>query len=313
MKYPSLVVLFGLTATACDPGAGRELRTLTPADGTYSEERTYVSFGDSIVAGYCGWYCQDDSYAVHLSQGLADRDDLRVKYIGRGESGATMEEIADVVADNHDLIAQADIITIEGCGNDYLNARDEYLGQADCTDGRPIAHALQACKIHMTRAMREITANAQPNAQVVVMTLYYPTVKQDKANKCGDTSHFDLFLPFLIESNWWTCNEAWKRGYSCVDAMSVMNAADIDSDANLIIDSEQIRMQATIDENNILSYQARMANNRGVLADGHEKIEASAIPDDYLQPDSKHPSQQGHQGLAAAHLTVLQRNAPPAK
>ncbi len=312
MKYHWLLVLMSLTAVACDPGAGAEVRTLTPLDGTYNQEVSYVSFGDSIVAGYCGWYCQDDSYAVHMSQSLAEREDLRVNYFGRGESGATMTEIADTVESNTELLEKADIITIEGCGNDYLDARDEYLAQTDCTDGRPIARALEACKINMTRAMREITIHAKPTAQVVVMTLYYPTVLQDKSSKCGNTSHFDLFLPFLIESNWWTCNEAWKRGYECVDAMSVMNAADIDRDANLIIDSEQIRMQASVDENNILNYQARMANNRSVLADGHDKIDASSIPDDYMQSDSKHPSQQGHQGLAAEHLKLLRRTVPPA-
>ena len=301
------LMLLCIAATGCDPGAGPERRTLTPREGSYGEIRNYVSFGDSIVAGYCGWYCQEDSYAVHMGQGLADRDKLRIEYFGRGESGALMEEIADEVAANHELLATADLITLEGCGNDYLEARDTYKGQADCTDGKPIAKALETCKTNMTRALDEIKAVAKPSANVVVMTLYYPTVAEDKGNSCGTASHFDLFLPFLLQSNWWTCNEAWKRGYQCVDAMSVMNAADIDADANQIVDSEQIRMKAALDEDNMPTYQARIANNRSVLADGHAKIDADAVPDDYLQSDSKHPSQQGHQGLAAAHLALIPR------
>ena len=117
-----------------EAAAGSESKTLRPSDGTSTTTRVNVALGDSIVAGYCGLFCRLNSYGVIHAQSVANGLDAQVDYRGRAQSGEIMSQIASRAASNVADIRAADYIVIEGCGNDFLNARSTYRGQADCTN-----------------------------------------------------------------------------------------------------------------------------------------------------------------------------------
>lgn len=285
--------------------AAHESRTINPSDGTHSTTKIYTALGDSIVAGYCGWFCRTTSYAVHHSGDIADQRDARVSYRGRAHSGALMDEIADDAAGHASDIAASDYVAIEGCGNDYLGARSDYRGQSDCTDESVIAEALDICQTHMARALDTIAANQKAGAQVFVMNLYYPGMNSDKSRSCGSLTHFDVFLDYIVESNWFVCNEALKRGFDCVDAFATFNAPDIDTDGNGVPESEEIRFDPVADFDNFEGYYTRVVlENKAVLADANQKQLGAGQTADYLQSDDVHPSSAGHARLGVEHTAV---------
>lgn len=289
-------------SVGCDVAAGSEDRTFASASGTATATHDYVAFGDSIVAGYCGWYCRLDSYAAQFAQGIADQANVTVTYHGRGLSGALMQEIADEIVNDGTEIAAADTITVEGCGNDFLTARDTYQAQADCTDGRVMVAAAVACRTQMARALDAIAAHKRADATVVVMNLYYPTVAKDLTHTCAGHTDFDLFLPVLTQSNWTTCDLAWQHGFRCVDSLAVMNAADVDRDHDNVIDADEIRLDPIVDDNDFPGYHGRILNDAHVFSDAHQKVLVGGIPSDYLQEDDTHPSSAGATRLAREHL-----------
>lgn len=285
--------------------AAHESRTINPSDGTYSTTKIYTALGDSIVAGYCGWFCRTKSYAVYHSEDIADERDARVSYRGRAHSGALMRSIADDTASHASDIAVSDYVAIEGCGNDYLDARSSYRNQSDCTNETVIANALDTCQTHLVRALDTIAANQKPGAQVFVMNLYYPGMNTDKSRQCGSLSHFDVFLDYIVESNWFACNEALKRGFDCVDAFAAFNAPDVDTDGNGIPESEEIRFDPVTDFDDFDGYYQRVVlENKSVLRDANQKQLANGQSADYLQSDDVHPTSAGHARLGVEHTAV---------
>jgi lysophospholipase L1-like esterase len=302
---PVLVSFLVLGAIALAGGraeaaAADQSKTLNPSDGTYTVTRVQTTFGDSIAAGYCGLFCRNDSLTVRYAQRVANARDARVDYRGHAVSGEIMSEIvADISANLTDLRA-ADYVTLEGCGNDFLDARSTYRGQSSCTDESPLANALTTCKTQVVRALDLIAANRKAGSLVQIMALYYPGLASDRSRSCNGMSHFDIFLDYISEANWFTCNEAWKRGFKCMDGIAAFNAADVDTalDADTAVDAAQIRIDQATDANNFAGYHSRVYDNRAVLTDANTKRISATTTADYLLSDDTHPTVAGHQRLA---------------
>jgi lysophospholipase L1-like esterase len=289
-----------VTGGRAEAGAGAESRTINPTDGTYTTTRIVTTFGDSIAAGYCGIFCRNDSLTVRYSKHVANNRDARVSYRGKAVSGEVMSQIAGRVESNLTDLRAADYITIEGCGNDFLNARSTYRDSSNCTDESPLANALATCKTQMLRALNKINLERKPGSIVQVMAVYYPGVNSDKGRTCNGMSHFDIFLDYLAESNWYTCNEAWKRGFKCMDGVAAFNAADVDTtlDADTAADAGQIRLNQAADFDNFGGYYSRVQDNKAVLTDANTKRVSASSVVDYLLSDDTHPTNAGHQRLA---------------
>ena len=285
--------------------ASHESRTIKPSDGSSTSTMNYTLLGDSIGAGYCGWFCRTSSFGVYHAQDVANAFDATVSYRGRAHSGWIMQDIADDAAAHAGDIAASEFVAIEGCGNDYLDARSSYRNQSDCTNETVLATALDTCQFHMIRALDTIAANQKSNARVFVTNLYYPGMNTDKSRSCGTYTHFDAFVDYIVESNWIACNEALKRGFECVDAFAAFNAPDIDTDGDGVADSDEIRFDPATDFNNFDAYYTRVViENKHVLADANQKRISSSQTADYLQSDDVHPTSSGHRRIGQEH-TVL--------
>ena len=310
MRTKVFAIAFFATLTALTSsalaGAGSESRTLRPADGTYTTTRVVTAFGDSIVAGYCGIFCRADSYGVFYGRRVAEARDASVSYRGRAQSGEVMSQIASRVASNLTDLRAADPITIEGCGNDFLDARKSYRNQSDCTNETVLATALDRCRTNLRTALNTIASNRKAGSQVLVMTLYYPGLNSDKGRTCGAGKHFDVFIDYLLEANWTMCNEAWSRGFKCVDGLASFNAADVDTtlDADTTVDIDQVRINQATDAGNFPAYYNRVLASKAVLTDANTKRTGTSTTADYLQSDDTHPTSAGHQRLAADHAAA---------
>lgn len=280
--------------------AAHESRTLKPNDGSSTTTRVYAAFGDSIAAGYCGIFCRNESFAVRHARSVANAFDATVSYRGRAVSGDKMDAIADEVFAYRNDVAAADFIALDGCGNDYLSARSSYRNQGDCTNETVIANALDTCHTELVRALDTIATYKKPSATVVVMNLYYPGVNTDKSRACGQGSHFDVFLDYLVESNWITCTEALARGFECADAFAVFNAPDFDSDNDGVIDREEIRFDPISDIDDFDAYYTRVVlDNKHLIGDANQKRISANQTVDYLLSDDTHPTNAGHTRIGA--------------
>lgn len=298
----SLLVLGALAAAGgrAEAAAGYQSKTLTPSDGTYTTTRIQTTFGDSIAAGYCGLFCRNDSLTVRYGKRVADARDAKIDYRGRAVSGEIMSEIVGEISANLTDLRAADYVTLEGCGNDFLDARDTFRSSSNCTDESPLANALATCKAQMVRALDLIAANRKAGSIVQIMALYYPGINADKSRTCNGMTHFDVFLDYITEANWFTCNEAWKRGFKCMDGLAAFNAADVDTtlDADTAIDAAQIRISQAVDADNFAGYYSRVQDNKAVLTDASYKRVSATSTVDYLNSDDTHPTNAGHQRLA---------------
>ncbi|HWN66802.1 MAG TPA: SGNH/GDSL hydrolase family protein [Haliangium sp.] len=292
-----LLVSTALTAQA--HAAAHESRSLKPTDGTSTTTRTYSAFGDSIAAGYCGIFCRTDSFSVRHARDVANRFDATVSYRGRAVSGDLMSQIADEVSIYRSEVATADFIAIDGCGNDYLDARGSFRNQTTCAE-TVLATALDTCHTNLVRALNTIAANKKPTATVVVMNLYYPGVNADKSRTCSTGgTHFDVFLDYIVESNWIACTEALARGFDCADAFAGFNAADFDTDGDGLVDSNEIRFDPISDIDDFNNYYTRIViNNKHLIKDANLKQVSPTSTADYLQSDDTHPTAAGHTRIA---------------
>jgi lysophospholipase L1-like esterase len=286
--------------------AAHESRTIKPSDGTSTTTRLYSAFGDSIAAGYCGIFCRTDSFSVRHAGAVANRFDATVSYRGRAVSGDLMSQIADEVSTYASEVATADFIAIDGCGNDYLDARSTFRNNNNCTNELPLASALDTCRSNLVRALNTIAARKKPTATVVVMNLYYPGINSDKGRACaGGGTHFDVFLDYIVESNWITCTEALARGFECGDAFAGFNAPDFDSDGDGKKDSDEIRFDPITDIDDFNGYYSRIAiQNKHLIQDANVKRLTSSTTADYLQSDDTHPTAAGHTRIANEFSSV---------
>ncbi len=276
-------------------------RDFKAGQGEYAQTWVSVHLGDSMVAGYCGFGCQQPSYAdymTYLSPENSAMNYARVAIDGRirAQSGFTASEIyLKTVLQHLDDVRAADIVTLDACGNDYLISRAPK--ENACVPTNEIA--IQKCADGVANILDKVLEVGKPGVRVRVTNIHYPVVTKDRAKKvCDSESNFDRFLPSLVEGNWYTCEVARQRGIPCADTFALVNAADIDTNGDGIVDSEQL---AWIPGESLESYKERILSHKDLIRDPEAKILADGSVVNIIGPDHLHLNALGHKLVGELH------------
>ncbi|MDM5296963.1 GDSL-type esterase/lipase family protein [Bacillus pumilus] len=137
--------------------------------------RSYVAIGDSLTVGvgarlFGGGFAE--RYAVMLEKCLHTPVELSVF----AKSGLTTEQILELFKRPHVrcAIAKADIITITGCGNDLVQAIQEY---EEGVDEKKLMQASKHCQENFNNMIHEIAQikkGRHPSYSIYLMNLYNP-------------------------------------------------------------------------------------------------------------------------------------------
>lgn len=276
------------------PGATQELRV--------------VAYGDSIFAGYTGaTTIARRGGPLVTAEYCAAATGQNWRVHRRCQSGGVASAIYNRINSTADRAFMQDpstrVVMFEMCGNDYLQARSSFRSAAGTCNYTGLQTAGNNCRTYTQLAMQNINQYAHPNTQAkIVMNLYYPGFNADNAySACTDPVNGDpangnrvhmqtLFLPLLLESNWWTCKYAADHGFQCADAFAQYMARDYDWNGDDQIDADAIRyiQGETLDD-----YKARVLALAGTLRDANTKMVDGATTFDYLQSDDTHPTFEG--------------------
>jgi cysteine-rich repeat protein len=280
--------------TVTRPGATQTLRV--------------VAYGDSIYAGYTGATTIARRAGPYVTaEYCAAVTGQNVNVARRCQSGGVAQDVYNRINSTTDRAFMADastrIVTFEMCGNDYLQARSSFKSASGTCNYAGLNTALANCKNYTQLAMNSINTYAHANTKLkIVSNLYYPGYNADNSfSTCTDLVNGDpangfrvnmrnLFLPRLLESNWWTCKYAADKGFVCTDAFATYMARDYDSNGDGIKDADAIRYKAG---ESLADYQARILALASTLRDSNTKLVNSTSSFDYLQSDDTHPTFEG--------------------
>jgi hypothetical protein len=242
-----------------------------------------VSYGDSIFAGYKGEIDEVAIWAAPTVDGdyAAAEWKVDVETIRRSKSGAVAKEVYEdkIVGDSRFMeTASTRVVAFEMCGNDALQARNDFREENGECDHEPLEDALADCTQYLEKAMQYINEHAGPNTKLkLVVNLYYPGFDaDDREADCTDTGQNpnlqDVFLPYLLRMNWRACDFARQHGFRCVDAFAQYMGADYDSNGDGKRDSRALR---------------------GTLRDPNAHFVTAKRSFDYIQSDDTHPTFHG--------------------
>jgi cysteine-rich repeat protein len=260
-----------------------------------------VAYGDSIFAGYTGvtTVCRRAAPLV-AGEYCAALSGQNFYVYRRCQSGAVASGVYSRITGDRSYMQDAStrIVTFEMCGNDYLQARSSFKSQSGTCDYSGLNTAASNCYNYLQQAMQYINANANANTRVkIVSNLYYPGYDADNTlSSCNDpvtgtkVNMRTMFLPRLLESNWWTCKYAEQYGFQCGDAFAEYMAPDYDSNGDGLIDSDAIRY---VKGESLASYKARVLALASTLRDANGKAVTSTTTYDYIQSDDTHPNYEG--------------------
>lgn len=271
-----------------------------------------VAYGDSIFAGYTNATTVARRAAPYVAaEYCAALLGQNVQVHRRCQSGGVAQDIYNRINSATDRAFMQDaatrIVTFEMCGNDYLQARSNFKSATGTCNYNGLNNALSNCQTYTQLAMDRINTFAHANTRLkIVANLYYPGFNADNSfSTCTDAVNGDpangnrvnmqnLFLPRLLESNWWTCKYAEDKGFLCADAFAQYMARDYDSNGDGLIDSDAIRY---LPGESLASYQQRVLALRGTLRDANFKLVNTVSSFDYIQSDDTHPTFEGATGL----------------
>ncbi len=263
-----------------------------------------VAYGDSIFAGYKGsisrvaiWSAPsvDGDYASALWG-----SDIEI--IRRTKSGAKADDVYDnkIVDDaSYMQTANTRVVAFEMCGNDALQARNNFSGQNNTCNYSQLDQALADCTTYQELAMVYINGNASPSTLLkIVSNLYYAGYDaDDEPAGCTDQTsgqhpnRQDVFLPYLLRMNWRACHFAEQYGFECADAFALFMGADFDSNGDGKKDARALRFQKRESEDH---YVTRLGTTlRATLRDPNVHLFRSGTSYDYLQSDDTHPTFTG--------------------
>ena len=282
-----------------------------------------VAYGDSIFAGYTNATTVARRAAPYVAgEYCAALWGQNINVARRCQSGAVASGVYARINSTADRAFMADastrVVTFEMCGNDYLQARSSFRSASGTCNYTGLTTAGNNCKSFTDQAMKNINQFASPNAKLkIVSNLYYPGYNADNAySTCtdpvnGDPAHGNqvhmqtLFLPQLVESNWWTCKLAEDNGFECADAFAEYMAGDYDSNSDGLNDSDAIRYH----KGELLAdYKQRVLALKATLRDANFKMVDSTTSYDYIQSDDTHPTFVGV--TASTFLTTPGGNNP---
>jgi lysophospholipase L1-like esterase len=257
-----------------------------------------VAYGDSIFAGYQGGLSRVSRRAAPYVQGeyLSEAWGADVEVVRRTKSGAKADDIYDskIVGERSYMqSASTRVVTFEMCGNDFLQARNDFAGRSGECDFSPIDGALAGCTRYQELAMRAINQYANPAARKMVMNLYYPGYAADDGPaQCTSggraVNKQDAFLARLARSNYRACDFARAYGFVCVDAFAEWMGADYDADGDGVVDSVALRWSPDETED---EYVTRITSTlRGAVRDANAHLVGPSTSFDYLLSDDTHPT-----------------------
>ncbi len=278
-----LAIVSVLAVNEARAGAGH----FTYSSGT-GEPQSWVGYGDSIIAGYCGIFCSIKSYASYYADDAALENDWAIDLEGFPHSGETTIEIYDEMANTHNAQLQAaDGVIWSAGGNDFLAARDDY---ASSCNPLPLEQAIMDFQSDWDLIISLVANDAAPGALVRTMDIYYPDPDQDRQNFCGEVSDFSVFFPLLLEAGNYICNTAVAAGFLCASSMEAMNCDEIDADHTIDPDCFDYSGNHIRDPLNVIKYVGGVPTTWPIASNSG-----------MIQGDRTHPGAVGQQYIGAAH------------
>ncbi len=271
--------------------------------GTTAKYRI-VAYGDSIYAGYNGSTLNAAKYAAPTvdAEYLSAKWNADIESVRRTKSGAVASDIYSnkIVAERSYMQASSTrVVTFEMCGNDGLQARSSFKGQSGTCSYAGLDTALANCKTYVAAAMDYINANAYAGTKLkVVSNLYYPGYAADNVlSSCTDGSTGaraniqNVLLPYIAKMNYWMCEYARLKGFTCADNFAQYMGAEYDSNGDGLVDSDALRHVAGETE---AAYVTRITSTlRSTLRDANTHFVSASSSYDYIQSDDTHPTYQG--------------------
>ena len=294
-------------ATAMSMASAAAASTLTQntswtidRSGTTTKYRI-TAYGDSIFAGYYGSISRVAKRAAPWVDGeyMSQAWNADIEVIRRTKSGAKADDIYNnkIVAERSYMqTTNTRIVAFEMCGNDFLQARDNFAGQSGTCNYGVIDTALSNCTTYQQLAMQAINQYAHANTRLkVISNIYYPGYAADNAlSNCNDPTTGQKinkqtkFLPYLARSNWRACYYAAQYGFACADSFAQYMGADYDSNGDSQIDSDALRYIPGESEND---YVNRISVTlRSTLRDANTHYVSASTSYDYIQSDNVHPT-----------------------
>ena len=262
-----------------------------------------VAYGDSIFAGWYGDLFSVVKRAAPNVAGeyLSQRWGTNVQIVRRARSGARADDIYynKIIGERAYMQhAATRMVMFEMCGNDYLQARDNFHAQTGVCNYGVIENAVARCAYYMEQAMAAINWYA-PHAPVkVIANLYYPGYDADNGpSQCTDpttgqpVNKQDLFLPYLARSNWRACRLARKYGFGCADSFAHFMVADYDSNGDGLVDSAALAVEPHETEKR---YVERVTVTlRSTVRDSNAHLVNPFASFDYILSDNVHATYYG--------------------
>ncbi|MGH7787705.1 MAG: SGNH/GDSL hydrolase family protein [Candidatus Binatia bacterium] len=270
--------------------------------GTTTKYRV-VAYGDSIFAGYRGSVFNVAKRAAPWVDGeyASQKWNADVEVIRRTKSGAKADDIYNnkIVGERSYMqTASTRVVMFEMCGNDFLQARDSFVGQSGTCNYAVLDTALANCTNYQNLGMQAVNQYATAGATKMISNIYYPGFDADNVlTGCNDPTtgtkinRRAKFLPYLAKSNWRACNFAAQNGFVCVDSFAQYMGADYDSNGDGQIDSDALRYVQGESE---AAYVTRITSTLvATLRDANAHLVNSSTSFDYIQSDNTHPTYYG--------------------
>lgn len=299
----SALLLSGGAATTADASTLTQNTSWTINRSGTSTQYRVVAYGDSIFAGYYGsiWRVARRAAPMVAGEYLSDEFGADIRVVRRTKSGAKADDIYNnKIIRERSWMQSSDtrVVMFEMCGNDYLQARDDFANDGGTCQYSKLDNALAACTTYTELAMQAIDFYANPAATKMVSNLYYPGYDDDdRLSNCNDSqtgqriNMQDAFLPLLARSNWRTCNFANQYGFACADSFAEYMGGDYDSNGDGQVDSDALAYVQGESEN---AYVQRVTTTlRSTLRDANQKFTSSSTSRDYILSDNVHPSRFG--------------------
>ena len=297
------LVLAGLSAQAGANTLTQNVSWTIDRAGTSTKYRL-VAYGDSIYAGYNTSITSAAKYSAPTvdAEYLSALWNADIESVRRAKSGAVASDVYNnkIVAEKSYMQASSTrVVTFEMCGNDGLQARASFKSQSGTCDYSGMDTAVNTCKQYVAAAMDYINANAYAGVKVkVISNLHYPGyAADDTQSSCRDAGTGatvnlqQTFLPRLAKMNYWMCEYARQKGFTCADNFAQYMGADYDSNGDGIVDSQALQYQAGESES---GYVTRISSTlRSTLRDANTHFVSSGTSYDYIQSDDTHPTYTG--------------------
>lgn len=253
--------------------------------GIFGPEVKVASFGDSVASGFNSSFwltkVKGGTYADHFGRWYNETTDYSIRVRNIAQAGFKLDQILlSLLITNRDRIQEADLIFLEGGGNDFLDLNKQKF--IDLCKPENFYPTVDKAKKDFLKMMNDVSKYKKNTSKVRVLGIYYPLVHETRTRPCvlrnsvAPSVHAS-FLKALSEFNWFLSQEAKKRGFTYVDTFAHLNCAQKDW---------KTCKPTTYSSQKIYEAKLFALDNNKVLRD----------PGDlgWLQKDRVHPNTSGH-------------------